>query len=136
MEEHGDLSQETLCLPGTGSDEECPGLAGGSSAVKSENGTPPDDGDDGHEPIGGNPAEPAKINKSETRNVSLHSVYWAVVHENQKFLKKKYPNKSRREILAMAKKECFVSKGIESSCSFVCLIFFSQSQLGYVLCHM
>ena len=110
MEEHGDLSQETLCLPGTGSDEECPGLAGGSSAVKSENGTPPDDGDDGHEPIGGNPAEPAKINKSETRNVSLHSVYWAVVHENQKFLKKKYPNKSRREILAMAKKECFVSK--------------------------
>ncbi|CAK9053386.1 unnamed protein product [Durusdinium trenchii] len=96
MEEHGDLSQETLCLPGTGSDEECPGLAGGSSAVKSENGTPPDDGDDGHEPIGGNPAEPAKINKSETRNVSLHSVYWAVVHENQKFLKKKWENHPER----------------------------------------
>ena len=73
-------------MPFTGSDEECPGLAGGSSAVKSENGTAADDGDDGHEPISDKPAESAKTNKSEKRDVSFHFVYWAVVHENQKRL--------------------------------------------------
>lgn len=40
---------------------------------------------------------------------SLRGKYWAVVHEAQKRLKKAHPNKPAKEILKMARAECFDS---------------------------
>lgn len=93
--EHGDLSQETLQLPGHGSEHE------DEPSAAAPGGDASNDGEDA-------PAAPVPSSSAAKCNQSLHTVYWAVVHENQKRLK--FPHKTGKEILTMAKKECFVSK--------------------------
>lgn len=49
--------------------------------------------------------EAGKQSGGQSRDVSMHTIYWSVVHEAQKQLKRKFPDMPAKEILKKAKQE-------------------------------
>lgn len=98
-EEHGILSAETLSLPGLGESED--------EKEQPDDEEQPDEQPDAEVADGSDKATKGSDDQegAKKRNDSLRTVYWSVVHEAQKKLKKQFPDMPAKEILKKAKEQ-------------------------------